>query len=79
MKISMTRLNPLSNHLSIEKSGETEEESKKNTIKRAPLKIILPITIFNLQSPKDYSHNKTSVLYQIITSKTRNIQKKAGL
>ena len=63
MKISIARRNPLSNHLSIEKSAEVEEESKKNTIKRAPLKVILPVTIFNLQSPKDYSYNRKPVLY----------------
>ena len=51
MKISIACLNPLSNHLSIKKSGEVEEELKKNTIKKASLKFILPLTIFNLQSP----------------------------
>ncbi len=52
MKISIARLNPFSNHFSINKSGEAEEESKKNNIKRTPLKIMLPLTIFNLQPPE---------------------------
>ena len=69
MKISIARLNPLSNHLSIKKSGEVEEESKKNTNKKASLKFILPSTIFNLQSPPmDLTHNQTLFRSKLFTS-----------